>query len=183
MTAPVANRLLPDEPLPRYSYVPGRLPHPVSDPAGHAFGHTPSPVAPLDPARYTECRTYLYGLDLLNQGYYWEAHEALEQLWHAAGRHGPTAMLLQGLIKVAAAGVKVREGRAGGTRRLAQGARELFERAFTELGTETHAGLRRADLVASTHQAEACATDEPDSDPGVRIVFPFVLHPREETAS
>src|SRR4051794_23916492 len=32
-------RLLPDEPLPPYSFVPGRFPHPVRDPAGHSFGH------------------------------------------------------------------------------------------------------------------------------------------------
>ena len=48
--------------------------------------------------------------DLLNHGFYWEAHEAWETLWHAAGRKGEIADFLKGLIKLAAAAVKAREG-------------------------------------------------------------------------
>lgn len=176
-------RLLPDEPFPPYAYVPGRFPHPVSDPTGHSFGVAPTPVEPLDPGRFAECREYLHGIDLFNHGYYWEAHEALEQLWHAAGRRGPTAKVLQGLIKLAAAGVKVREGRARGTQSLARGARDLFEGAARELGTTAHLGLRFADLVAYAEQASACVGYRPDEDPGVLIVFPFVLQPHAESAS
>ena len=56
---------------------------------------------------------YLRGVELFNAGYYWEAHESWEALWHAHGRRGPTAGVLQGLIKLAAAGVKIRERKAG----------------------------------------------------------------------
>jgi predicted metal-dependent hydrolase len=173
-------RLLPDEPLPPYTYVPGRFPHPVSDPAGHSFGAAAEPVPTLAPERFAESRAYLRGIDLFNHGYYWEAHEALEQLWHAAGRRGPTAMVLQGLIKLAAAGVKAREGRRAGTERHAAGARALFERAAGELGTASHAGLRFADLLAHADQAAHFGRDAPDDEPGVLIVFPFILHPRAE---
>jgi uncharacterized protein len=183
MTTPDRPRFFPDEPLPPYGFVPGRFPHPVSDPAGHSFGKASALSAPLDPERFGECREYLHAIDLFNHGYYWEAHEAWEQLWHAAGRDGPTAWLLQGLIKLAAAGVKVREGRASGTDSHANGARQLFERAKEQLGEATHAGLRFADLLAYSDVARTCATDRPDSHSEATVVFPFVLHPRAEFAT
>src|SRR3981081_2703360 len=96
-------RLAAQRPLPPYAFVPGRSPHPVSDPAGHSYGQPPEKPPPLDPARWSESPTYLYGFDLFNYGYYWEAHETWESLWHAAGRRGPVATLLKGLIKLAAA--------------------------------------------------------------------------------
>src|SRR5258708_8137214 len=106
----VAPRLLPDESFPPYTFVPGRNPHPVSDPQGHSHGKPPHhPPAP-DVDRWYESRAYLRGADLFNHGFYWEAHEAWESLWHACGRSGPTADFLRGLIKLAAAGGKVREG-------------------------------------------------------------------------
>ncbi len=48
-------------------------------------------------------------MDLFNHGYYWEAHEAWEQLWRAAERGTPEHDLLHGLILLAATGVKLRE--------------------------------------------------------------------------
>jgi hypothetical protein len=119
-------RRLTDTPLPPYTYVPGRTPHPVSDPAGHSFGRVPEPVSPFDPADWQTCHPYLYGIDLFNHGYYWEAHEAWESLWHAAGRTGPVADFLKGLIKLAAAGVKAAEGNGVGAKGHMQRAAELF---------------------------------------------------------
>ena len=171
-------RFAPDDPLPPYTFVPGRTPHPVSDPAGHSFGAKPERPAAPDPARWRECRAYLRGLDLFNHGYYWEAHEAWERLWHAAGREGATAELLQGLIKLAAAGVKVREGRAAGTTALAAGARDLFARAAGRLpGRPSHLGLRLGDLLDYSRAGSSVAVAGDDGD-GVRIVFDFVLLPR-----
>ncbi len=36
---------------------------------------------------------FLWGLDLFNHGYYWEAHEAWEGLWQVADRDGPLRMI------------------------------------------------------------------------------------------
>jgi hypothetical protein len=119
-------RYLPHRPLPPYSYVTGLSPHPTSDPRGHSFGRHEQPAAPLEEATYRANETYLLGLDLFNHGFYWEAHEAWEALWHAAGQRGPVADFLKGLIKLAAAGVKAREGRVAGVRMHAQRAAELF---------------------------------------------------------
>src|SRR5438034_61382 len=71
---PIA-RLVPEQPFPAYSYVPGHFPHPLSDPRGHSFGVQPERPASLDPEHWRLSRPYLYALDLFNYGYYWEAHE------------------------------------------------------------------------------------------------------------
>lgn len=113
-------------PLPPYSYVPGMWPHPLSDPAGHSYGHTDDRPAALVPESWQTNVTWRWAIDLFNHGYYWEAHEAWESLWHAAGHRGTTADLLKGLIKLAAAGVKSREGNAAGIRRHATRAIELL---------------------------------------------------------
>ena len=93
------------KPLPPYSYVPGFTPHPVSDPRGHMQGRAPEAVEPLDPQRWRENGEYLFAVDLFNHGFYWEAHEAWESLWHAAGRGCPIAVWCKALIKLSAAAV------------------------------------------------------------------------------
>src|SRR5947209_1764288 len=93
-------RLVPDEPLPPYTYVPGRCPHPTSDPAGHSFNVPRERPAAPDPDNWAACRPYQVGIDLFNHGYYWEAHEVWEGLWHACGRKGMTADFLKGLIRL-----------------------------------------------------------------------------------
>jgi uncharacterized protein len=113
--------------LPPYAYVPGQHPHPISDPRGHSHGHTPQVKLPLDETAWHTNQDWLWAIDLFNHAFYWEAHEAWEGLWHAAGRRGPTADFLKGLIKLAAAGVKAREGRLEGVRLHAGRAAQLLE--------------------------------------------------------
>lgn len=150
---PNRPRLLPDEPLPPYTFIPGQSPHPISDPAGHSYGHRPEIPAPPDPQRWRESRTYLRGLDLFNHGYYWEAHEAWESLWMACGRSGPTADFLKALIKLAAAGVKQLEGKPKGTRSHAEGAAELLRQLEVNnpriFGLDLSALLRIAERMAA----------------------------------
>ena len=69
---------------------------------------------------------WLHALDLFNEGFSWEAHEAWEQFWHALGRTTAEARLVQGLIHLAAAAVKVREGKPAGVTKHTQRARELL---------------------------------------------------------
>jgi predicted metal-dependent hydrolase len=135
---------------------------------------------PLGPERWQQSRAYLRGLDLCNHGYYWEAHEAWESLWHAAGRKGTTADFLKGLIKLAAAGVKVREGRPGGVASHAAGAAELFRRTASALGGEErrYCGLLLSELLACAAAAAATPAAVPGPElPPVEIVFAFVLRP------
>src|SRR5436305_1775997 len=109
-----AARLLPDEPLPPYAYVPGRFPHPTADPAGHSFAMEPVVPPKIEPGEWQQCRPYLYGIDLFNAGYFWEGHVAWESLWLACGRQGAVADFLKALIHLAAAGVKALESRPEG---------------------------------------------------------------------
>ncbi len=142
-------RLLPDEPLPPYSYVPGRFPHPESDPAGHSFD-IPRPVpVPLSPLDWHTSRSYLRGLDLFNAGYYWESHVEFEGLWLACGRSGATADFAKGLIKLAAAGVKQLEGRLDGVRSHAARAADLWRSVSQspEANGEFFLGFRLRELV------------------------------------
>jgi hypothetical protein len=170
------GRYAPAERLPPYSYVPGHgLPHPVNDPAGHlssrqARAHEPliAPAVlaslPTDPAsRRRELASALagnarwfYALDLFNEGFYWEAHEAWEGFWHALGRTTPEAQFVQGLIHLAAACVKVREGKANGVARHTRRSRELLgDLAATHPGGTL--GLAPESIAAVVAELERCA--------------------------
>jgi hypothetical protein len=142
-------RLVQDEQFPPYAYIPGRFPHPTSDPAGHSFGIPPVVPPKLEPERWQESRPYLYGIDLFNGGYYWESHVAWESLWLACGRKGEVADFLKGLIKLAAAGVKALEGRLDGVKSHSRRAAELWRKVIHSLGAEQEVflGLRIKDLI------------------------------------
>ena len=143
--------------LPPYAYVPGGpWPHPISAPGGHSSGRRHAaggPVVDDDPGTSP---TFLRGVELFDAGYYWEAHESWEALWHAHGRSGPTARLLKGLILLAAAGVKVREGRPAGVSTHAGRALRCFE------GVEgVSLGLDLPGLIELARRVEA---DPPGDD-------------------
>lgn len=94
-------------PLPPYRHVPGLTPHPVNHPEGHSAG-SPEPAPPPEaaslPEGWRDCEDYLYGVDLFNRHYFWEAHEAWELLWHGARRDTTIpGRFLQGLIQTSAA--------------------------------------------------------------------------------
>jgi hypothetical protein len=173
-------RYVPDLGFPPYAFVPGQSPHPVSDPRGHRFGKPPERSDAPDPEDWRACRPYLYGIDLFNAGFYWEAHEAWESLWHACGRSGFTGRFLKGLIKLAAAGVKAREGKPLGVQNHAQSAAQLFGRLTAEMaGGRSHfMGLSLPELH---HFAiEVChrpPMGKAASGGPVEVVFHFVLEP------
>lgn len=122
-------RLAPDAPLPPYAYLPGRDPHPRRDPTGHMHGAPePQPGCPR-PEDWRDCGPYLHGLDLFNRGFYWEAHEAWEPLWAGCRGRDEQHAFLQGLIALAAAGFKAREGTAAGVAAHGERAARLFEDA------------------------------------------------------
>lgn len=168
-------RWLPEKSFPPYAYLPGRQPHPVRDPAGHSYHVEPMPVA-AEASLGSD--VFLWGLDLFNHGYYWEAHEAWEGLWQVVDRGGPSRMLFKGLILLSAAGVKIREGKhaaavrhagraAALLRRLMKVPELAFERA---LGMSPAALAEYAEAAAKTHAAlQATAPGQPQP------VFNFIL--------
>ena len=174
--APKANdipRLLPDEPFPAYAYVPGKFPHPTRSPEGQSYGKTHSASPALDPSQWRQCRPYLCGIDLFNHGYYWEAHEAWENLWHGVGRRGEVAEFLKGLIALAAAGVKAREGRVAGVKQHAQRAQTIFSSLINQprrMGFDVDDLQREAAQLAASPESVVNTASFP-----VVIALPFVL--------
>jgi predicted metal-dependent hydrolase len=161
------QRYLPDEPLPSYVFVPGGpYPHPTSDPAGHSYNRPREHPAAPDPDNWRDSRAFLRGVDLFNHGFYWESHEAWEGLWHACGRRGVVADFIKGLIQLAAAGVKHREGVPEGMATHALRAAELWRETARSLpaGQERFLGLRIEGLI---DLADAAARDGWPDFPGV----------------
>jgi len=160
------QRYAPDRPLPPYTFVPGRSPHPVSDPAGHSFGQTPEVPDALTAQTWQTNRTYLYGIDLFNNGFFWESHEAWEALWHRAGRKGTTADFLKALIQLAAAGVKHLTGTPRGVASHGRRAAALFRSLGTETGFYLGFGVKElmdlADAIGRDGWPEKCAANLPE---------------------
>jgi uncharacterized protein len=181
-TAP--RRYLPDKPLPPYSYVTGRHPHPIGDPRGHSFAHRPPQATCPGPDQWRKSEPFLFGVDLFNHGYYWEAHEVWESIWHAcsaaAHSQSPAADFVKGLIKLAAAGVKAREGRPIGVRRHAARALELFQLTRERVGpaVRRYWGLELEVLLAVAAEVrDAGALSDAAELAPVKIVFSFRLEP------
>jgi hypothetical protein len=136
-------------PLPPYRYVPGLHPHPTRHPTGHSYQPSPTPNchAPWSPGDWRDLDDWLYGVDLFNRFYFWEAHEAWEGLWAAAGPDGAAALLLQGLIQITAALLKTHMRAISGARTLAiQGLTRLHRSAMirpTLLGLDLPATRER----------------------------------------
>jgi len=107
-------------PFPPYRFVPGLHPHPHRDPDGHSYGSETPILGDWSPEEWRSLEPYLYGIDLYNFAYWWEAHEVLEGLWHAAGRTSPHARFVQGIIHVSAANLNIHRGNLAAGRRQAR---------------------------------------------------------------
>lgn len=154
-------RYAPARDFPPYAFLPGKDPHPTRDPRGHSFGHE-EPAVYLPAERWVENEDYLYGVDLYNHGFLWEAHEAWEGLWHLAKRDPLQADYLQGLIQCAAACLKVRMGQPRGVERLTALGTEKLERVASAADA-TFMGL---DLDAWIPRIRAFADSAPESIDG-----------------
>jgi predicted metal-dependent hydrolase len=170
-------RWLPQKRLPPYAYLPGKNPHPVRDPAGHSYHVRPIPVAA---AASLSSDAFLWGLDLFNHGYYWEAHEAWEGLWQVADRDSPLRMLFKGLILLSAAGVKIRERKHAAAQRHAKRAAALLRQLMKvpDRTFERALGMSPGTLAEYAEAATRIPDDLQATAPGQpKPVFDFVLGP------
>jgi predicted metal-dependent hydrolase len=149
----------------------------VRDPTGHSYHVERIPVAA---EASLSSDAFLWGLDLFNHGYYWEAHEAWEGLWRVADRDGPLRMLFKGLILLSAAGVKIRERKHAAAQRRAKRAAALLrqltkvpDRAF-----ERALGMSPPALAKCAEGATRIPADLQATAPGQpQPVFNFILGP------
>jgi uncharacterized protein len=145
--------------FPAYAFIPGRAPHPTRDPRGHSYGGASETAADFDPGHWQTSDLYRYAIDLINNDYWWEAHEALEVLWIAAGRQTPTGRYLQGLIQISVAMLKRHQGLNPAAVRLATSGLEKLR--------GIPAGFLGVDQEALRAQVEACLAS--DAAPAVRV--------------
>ncbi len=137
------------------------VPHPIRDPRGHSHNRRfPTPPT-LDHETWAENRCYLWALDLFNNGFYWEAHEEWERLWRATGSESNTGKFLKGMIKLAAAGIKVREKSLHGVRRHAASAGEVFADVAADVGTDFYCGLELTNLQYAADRAAQLSYKQP----------------------
>ena len=120
MTSESAPRFT-DRPMPRYRHVPGETPHPIRSPQGHSYrpgGEEEKSLPDLNYVSGFEHEDFRFGLDLFNEGYWWECHEVFEQFWHASGMGTPAGHVLQAIIQCAAAHLKYATGQTPGAMKL-----------------------------------------------------------------
>jgi predicted metal-dependent hydrolase len=156
-------------PLPPYRFLPfqgsATLPHPRNDPKGHSYHADEEYLPGFAPADWPCCETYLYGIDLFNHGYWWEAHEALEAVWLAAGgRETDCGLFVQGLIQLAAAQLKRVIGSPGAAQSLTAAACDKL--ALVE---GVYLGIAVATLIA---EAQRCLREERGEFPRIILLFP-----------
>ena len=171
-------RLLPSAELPRYAHIPGTgTPHPYRDPRGHSHNRKPPAPKGLSEDNWAENRSYLMGLDFFNLRFYWEAHDEWERLLKIADSETLVARFLRGLVKLAAAGIKVREESIHGVRRHAASAGEVFADVAAEADVERFCGMNFTLMQFAADRAAQLMYTK-DLQPGRPLrVFPFLLLP------
>ena len=127
------RRYVPQWDFPCYAHRLGLTAHPRRDEGGHSYGQAEfCAPAGLRPDNWRASRLYLWGVDLFNNAFWWEAHEAWEALWKCSA---PLVReFLQGLIQIGAACLKAAAGNRVGTERLLDKGRRRLERVCGETG-------------------------------------------------
>jgi hypothetical protein len=92
--------------MPTRAYIPGQTPH-ADKPESH---ESEAEVWDGREESLGGAEDYLWGVDLFNAGFYWEAHEVWEELWKRAPSSSRSRAFLQGLIQCAAASLKAASG-------------------------------------------------------------------------
>jgi len=169
-------RLVPSRAFPAYTHIPSKTPHPTREAGGHGMEEWAEETTALDPGNCRKHERYLFGFDLLNHGYFWEAHDEWEACWHAVGRKGQTADLLKALIKLGAFGVALRQGKALVAQRHLKRATALFHGFPEEAARSYGVSLPRIKLCLAWlwMSLDGLVRDWADDD---HPVFPFEIRP------
>ena len=121
-------------PLPDAPHIPGQTPRPATSPAFEAARAAP---AVTQPANWQRNAAYIYGFRLYEADFFWEAHEVWEPVWMNASPNSRARALLQGLIQLANACLKLRMARPRAAGRLL----DIAHRHAQEAGAPPLMGL------------------------------------------
>ena len=174
-------RYCPRRTFPSYRHIPGLTPHPIKDPAGHSYGidESTEPLV-LSPEAWRTNEDYLYGVDLYNFAYWWEAHESWEGLWHHA--EDDYRLFLQGLIQISAALIKHHMRMPRPARTLSTAGSDKLREVLLNLkpSTETYMGIDLNEFLSRINEVFApfrCdsvpdeAYTSPTVNPQIQLVF------------
>ena len=144
-------------PLPNHRHLPGLNARHAEDAFDQirrrALVPTTSETAQANPA-------WLYGLRLLEAGFWWEAHEVLEPVWMNAVPNSAERHLVQGVIQLANAALKHQIERPKAALRLCDASEELLRAA----GPDDVMGLR-IDLILREVTRLRLAVQSSDGEP------------------
>lgn len=112
--------------LPPYAHIPGQNPRHRSDAFDDAKA---SALVVTEDATAPENQAWLFGLELLASGFYWECHEVLEIVWLRARPNSRARAAVQGVIQIANAALKLEMHKPKAASRLASIAELHFEDA------------------------------------------------------
>ena len=137
-------------PLPELPHIPGKTVRPVTSPAFDAA--SAAPIYTVD-RMWPENETFLYGLDLYAAGFFWEAHEVWEPVWMRSPGNSRERLVVQGLIQLSNACLKILMGRPDAAAKLLDIAHQkVLEASY---GGTTMMGIRLPDLISSIHAFNA----------------------------
>src|SRR4051812_45812937 len=138
-------RYAPHRPLPLRAFVPGR-----EGSVRPTDGVIDLEARTLSPEKWRENEAWLYGVDLWNHGFLWEAHEAWESIWRVP-YDAQQSEFLRGMIQCAASALKIAIGNTQSATKLAQSGLARLEPA-TMSTTGRYMGLD-VRLFAAAFQA------------------------------
>lgn len=163
------QRYLPDRAFPPYAFLPGSNPHPTRDPEGHSFSEVEGPESTHLPAsEWRENADYLFGCDLYNAGYLWEAHEAWEDIWHPSKHDEVQANFLQGLIQCTAASLKIPMGQPDGLAKLSENGMQRLEGVIQSAGP-SYMGLDVVGFIADFRAFSSSSPASADERPRIEL--------------
>ncbi len=169
-----------EKPFPNYRFMAGENPHPTEHPQGHSYGKEFHQSEKLYPQRWYKNETYLYGVDLYNFAYWWEAHEAFESLWRESQPVSLTRDFLQGLIKVSAAFLKWHQRKERGLKYLFQEAMRHLKRVSKQKSLYMGLNLKKH-ISKLTDHFQGVFSDPPQwKDPLDN--YPFIVLERTKKA-
>ena len=134
------------EPLPTHAYVPGINQRHEEEFLDHIKAAAPAET--LD-SNSTGNQAWLYGLRLIRHHYFWEAHEILETVWMRALPNSRERHLVQGVIHLANAALKLQMQRPEAASRLFDLSEECVLEAFNGLTGSRLMGLQKPNLLAA----------------------------------
>lgn len=149
--------------FPPHAYLPGRTPRHAED----LFDAIKAGVREgMSPAELQRTQAWQSGLAFLHQGFFWEAHELLEVVWMQTPPNSLERHLVQAVIQLANAHLKLRMDRAKAARRILARVQSHLDACRTS-GAETVMGLDLATLHHWVVQLEQRADGQAAASQGL----------------